>query len=113
MDRDTYSLLIMSLLLLAAAILVVVVVREEFGDAIARWWRRHYSSKEEVRPFNFDHLKNRLRPPCDLPPPGWYCTRGKGHPGPCAALRNNDPRCPECSMVGFHKMSCDHPRESV
>jgi len=22
---------------------------------------------------------------CDLPPLGWYCTREKGHDGPCAA----------------------------
>ena len=24
-------------------------------------------------------------PACDIPPPGWYCTRGRGHDGPCAA----------------------------
>lgn len=23
---------------------------------------------------------------CKLPPAGWYCTRKKGHEGPCAAL---------------------------
>lgn len=23
--------------------------------------------------------------PCDHPPEGWFCTRVKGHPGPCAA----------------------------
>ena len=22
---------------------------------------------------------------CDRPPEGWYCTRGYGHEGPCAA----------------------------
>lgn len=22
---------------------------------------------------------------CTLPPPGWYCTRERGHEGPCAA----------------------------
>lgn len=22
---------------------------------------------------------------CELPPPGWHCTRPKGHEGPCAA----------------------------
>jgi len=22
---------------------------------------------------------------CDVPPEGWYCTRPKGHDGPCAA----------------------------
>lgn len=26
--------------------------------------------------------------PCDLPPSGWYCTREKGHDGPCAARRS-------------------------
>lgn len=25
------------------------------------------------------------RPTCEVPPPGWYCTRAKGHEGPCAA----------------------------
>lgn len=24
--------------------------------------------------------------PCDRPPRGWYCTRARGHDGPCAAL---------------------------
>lgn len=23
---------------------------------------------------------------CDVPPPGWHCTRAKGHEGPCAAV---------------------------
>lgn len=23
---------------------------------------------------------------CDKPPEGWYCTRGRGHEGPCAAV---------------------------
>lgn len=23
--------------------------------------------------------------PCEVPPPGWYCTRNAGHEGPCAA----------------------------
>jgi hypothetical protein len=23
---------------------------------------------------------------CNLPPPGWYCTREAGHEGPCAAM---------------------------
>lgn len=23
---------------------------------------------------------------CEVPPPGWMCTRAKGHEGPCAAL---------------------------
>ncbi len=31
--------------------------------------------------------------PCDLPPPGWRCTRGKGHEGPCAAVQEYDFHC--------------------
>lgn len=26
-------------------------------------------------------------PGCDRPPPGWVCTRERGHDGPCAAVR--------------------------
>lgn len=26
---------------------------------------------------------------CTLPPPGWYCTRRRGHTGPCAALHDD------------------------
>jgi hypothetical protein len=29
-------------------------------------------------------------PPCKLPPPGWKCTRGAGHEGPCAATPQVD-----------------------
>lgn len=25
-------------------------------------------------------------PECGVPPPGWRCTRGAGHKGPCAAV---------------------------
>jgi hypothetical protein len=28
-------------------------------------------------------------PKCDVPPPGWYCTRTKGHDGPCASWPMN------------------------
>ena len=24
--------------------------------------------------------------PCEVPPEGWFCTRKKGHDGPCAAV---------------------------
>lgn len=27
---------------------------------------------------------------CDLPPKGWYCTRAKGHDGPCAAIPSGE-----------------------
>lgn len=29
------------------------------------------------------------KPTCDIPPPGWYCTRERGHEGPCAARRQS------------------------
>ena len=30
---------------------------------------------------------------CDVPPPGWWCSRDKGHDGPCAADEwDDDPR---------------------
>jgi hypothetical protein len=29
-------------------------------------------------------------PPCTLPPPGWRCTRGAGHRGPCAAVPDRE-----------------------
>jgi formylmethanofuran dehydrogenase subunit E len=28
--------------------------------------------------------------PCELPPAGWYCTRGAGHSGPCAAYSTEE-----------------------
>jgi hypothetical protein len=28
----------------------------------------------------------RLLSGCPIPPPGWFCTRGAGHEGPCAAV---------------------------
>ena len=28
---------------------------------------------------------------CDVPPPGWWCSRDAGHDGPCAALRRAVP----------------------
>lgn len=33
-------------------------------------------------------------PPCRVPPAGWTCSRGAGHPGPCAASPGavDDPR---------------------
>jgi len=31
-------------------------------------------------------IQQQLKMLCDVPPEGWYCTRDKGHEGPCAAL---------------------------
>ncbi len=32
-----------------------------------------------------------LKEACDKPPPGWKCTRPKGHEGPCAAVVDTAP----------------------
>ena len=32
---------------------------------------------------------------CNVPPPGWYCTRMAGHSGPCAAWP-----CAQCDTEG-------------
>lgn len=29
---------------------------------------------------------------CDIPPPGWWCSRKRGHDGPCAAHSTQSPR---------------------
>lgn len=49
-------------------------------------------SEELQRALKDDQAQRRgMKPlehpaPCALPPPGWYCTRGALHVGPCAAL---------------------------
>jgi hypothetical protein len=53
---------------------------------------------------------------CDLPPKGWYCTRDKGHEGPCAAhsteqqpAQSAEPcKCKQLDdWKGFHHPLCD------
>jgi hypothetical protein len=36
---------------------------------------------------------------CDRPPEGWYCTRDKGHEGPCAAHPASEPK----ALTALHK----------
>jgi hypothetical protein len=43
----------------------------------------------------FGGASNYTHPQCQLPPPGWWCTRRAGHDGPCAALPNDDPPNPD------------------
>lgn len=31
-------------------------------------------------------MSEEVNDPCMIPPEGWYCTRGDGHTGPCAAV---------------------------
>ncbi len=59
--------------------------------------------------------KNKNTDSCDTPPPGWRCTRKKGHPGPCAAVPATkpkssvfDPEWPEgLKMMTSYKVLCD------
>jgi hypothetical protein len=40
---------------------------------------------------------------CEVPPPGWWCSREAGHDGPCAAYPwRDDPRLPAPSTLGDH-----------
>ncbi len=44
--------------------------------------------------------------PCDIAPPGWACSRGSGHVGPCAAR----PIC-DCGHEHDSAMMCNHANE--
>ena len=45
-------------------------------------------SDQEVAAWLLRDAKGRVGDePCDIPPEGWVCTRRRGHPGPCAAIR--------------------------
>lgn len=41
---------------------------------------------------------------CQLPPPGWWCSRDAGHDGPCAARQGQRPPivCPQCGGKGYY-----------
>lgn len=44
---------------------------------------------EEFEGKEFPEVPVSMLPCCTVPPPGWYCTRGAGHDGPCAARQVN------------------------
>ena len=43
---------------------------------------------------------------CDSPPPGWYCTRERGHDGPCAALPLHSSTRPEPKFIAWRCEKC-------
>lgn len=45
---------------------------------------------------------------CQKPPPGWACTRGAGHDGPCAAVRARGARARRRERTGI--AVCRNPR---
>lgn len=58
------------------------------------WWIEGDGDLWPSRPVLFRPLgappegtEPAAQPQCQLPPPGWWCSRGAGHDGPCAARR--------------------------
>jgi hypothetical protein len=72
-----------------------ILGRDAAGPATIRAWIKERIrlglndlGDEQLRKAE-DAIKHYAQPssePCDRPPPGWKCSRGKGHGGPCAAL---------------------------
>lgn len=50
-------------------------------------------------------LRHRDDGACEVPPPGWYCTRLRGHGGPCAAIE----RATSASSVGISALRGNEP----
>lgn len=47
----------------------------------------HTTAKARLREIELNRLGSPTQPAaCQAPPPGWACTRGAGHAGPCAAV---------------------------
>ena len=53
---------------------------ETGGTELSRAGQEYVGELDEIA----EGLRSLL--PCDRPPSGWYCTRQRGHAGPCAAL---------------------------
>lgn len=53
---------------------------ETGGTDLSRAGQEYVGELDEIA----EGLRSLL--PCDRPPSGWYCTRQRGHAGPCAAL---------------------------
>lgn len=43
---------------------------------------------------------------CTVPPEGWYCTRGAGHEGPCAAIQEEpfDKVDELATKISYHRL---------
>lgn len=55
------------------------------------------------------------RPVCTVPPPGWYCTRERGHDGPCAAHQaaTNPPAAPIYATGGIEEIADELEAEAL
>lgn len=51
-----------------------VIINHEWISMRLAWFHRDISFFAQI-----------VKPICTIPPAGWYCTRNKGHDGPCAA----------------------------
>jgi hypothetical protein len=50
-----------------------------------------------------------VRGVCTIPPPGWRCTRGRGHDGPCAAWPDGTRDVPDRPDAALDPGSPDDP----
>jgi hypothetical protein len=67
---------------------LVSELTERYLSALSpNWFRQHFESVSDLRKrLGLCPHARRADPACDVPPPGWFCTRAKGHEGPCAAI---------------------------
>lgn len=59
--------------------------RYEQAKSDRRWYRTQIVYASPPAPAYTGGLNQASIGTCDVPPPGWVCSRGKGHEGPCAA----------------------------
>lgn len=67
--------------------LIVSELTERYLSALSPGWQSASFEPTNIlrQRLNLDPHTRRATPPCEVPPPGWLCTRAKGHDGPCAA----------------------------
>lgn len=67
--------------------LIVSELTERYLSALSPGWQSVSFEPTNIlrQRLNLDPHTRRASPACEVPPPGWLCTRAKGHEGPCAA----------------------------
>lgn len=65
--------------------------------------------REIMRATDFSSKEAPRSRGCSLPPPGWFCTRRKGHEGPCAALEQHRAYMPHCDQSVLHAPGACRP----
>lgn len=68
---------------------LVSELTERYLSALSpNWFRQHFEPVSDLRKrlgLCPHERRATSAQACDVPPPGWRCTRAKGHEGPCAA----------------------------